>query len=156
MKDAAPTASRVLERTKSSLFGRFEPVEGLPPGPFKVCAHGWLGLIGAQHHEVITYTLIENRVRGLRSQLESFELQARNGEANISVTLPCAAIFKCDPEKIFVLLSGSVSGLDSTRVRYRAEPEHLSLWLATGWSSTLFGSTIWPPKAATLSHVCVP
>jgi hypothetical protein len=66
----------VLERTKSSLFGRFELAEGLPPGSFKVCPHVSLRLIGVQHHEVLSYTLIENRVKGSRSQVESFDLEA--------------------------------------------------------------------------------
>jgi hypothetical protein len=54
--DVAPSASPALERTKSSLFGRLDAAEGLPPRPFKVCPRGSLGLIGVQHHEVLSYT----------------------------------------------------------------------------------------------------
>ena len=74
--DVALSASPALERTKSSLFGRLDAAEGLPPRPFKVCPRGSLGLIGVQHHEVLSYTLIENRVKGSRSQVESFDLEA--------------------------------------------------------------------------------
>ena len=114
--DVAPSASPVLERTKSSLFGRFEPAEGLPTGPFKVCPHVSLGLISVQHHEVISYTLIENRVKGSRSQVESFDLQAQNRKSDTPrVVLPCAAACRCNPEKIFVLLSACGLGVDSLR-----------------------------------------
>jgi hypothetical protein len=120
--NADASASPALERTKSSLCGRLEAAEGLPFGPFKVFPRGSLGLISVQHHEGLSYTLIENHVKGSRSQLESFGLQTRTGERRtLIVALPCAPIFRCDLEKIFVLLSGSVSGVDSRRVSLQLE-----------------------------------
>jgi hypothetical protein len=65
-------------------------------------------------HDVTHFELLQNRVKGCRSLVESFKLTAPGG-ANLTCEPPCAAVFKCDQKLSFVIMAADVSGSDRTR-----------------------------------------
>lgn len=64
----------------------------------------------SQSFEVLSYLLLQQRVPGSRSLLESFTIKDLSSPATLPCDLPCMVVFKCNIEKHFLLLAADVAG----------------------------------------------
>jgi transcription initiation factor IIF auxiliary subunit len=59
---------------------------------------------------VVVFELLQQRVQGSRSLLESFTIKDLSSPATLTCDLPCMVLFKCNPDKYFLLLAAGVAG----------------------------------------------
>jgi hypothetical protein len=107
-----------VKPTTVALFARFEPPGGVLPGPFEVCAPvSLIELLTClkQKHEVVKYELLQQKIKGSRPLVESFQISALKGQSKLMCEPPCVASFRCNPKVAFVILSADVAGGDRTR-----------------------------------------
>ena len=84
-----------------------------------------------QAHDVTSFELLQNRVKGCRSLVEEFKLSAPGG-AKLICEPPCVGVFKCNILTPFVIMAADVG---STKTRWVClgcrVPDSVA---AVGWS----------------------